>query len=307
MQIIGLTKENVNDYEDFLTKDIAEYIGREFTCGFVVARDDEDKPTAGIVWELRRGDDELDSNSRILFIKAHDEESAKVLLDEYTESAVLVECSKSSFSLPSSLGSVEKSALEKAGFSLEEKESSVFCITLADIGMALFKYGNETDARIKPLREAEDRFFDSMIAGLDMDGYRGNCEDLPFLPREYFDNDVSCYYEDNEEVYAVTLIHMKPSGKAELALLYSLDDDPENLIRVMKQAVIYADDKYDPATKLLVDRYDDRIRELSEEYFPKAKGITVFEGIRMEELPEREEIDIRYYNEEEWDDDFEEY
>ena len=43
MQIIGLTKENVNDYEDFLTKDIAEYIGREFTCGFVVARDDEDR------------------------------------------------------------------------------------------------------------------------------------------------------------------------------------------------------------------------------------------------------------------------
>ena len=92
MQIIGLTKENVNDYEDFLTKDIAEYIGREFNCGFVVARDDEDKPTEGIVWELRRGDDELDTNSRILFIKAYDEESAKVLLDEYTESAVLVEC-----------------------------------------------------------------------------------------------------------------------------------------------------------------------------------------------------------------------
>ena len=307
MQIIGLSKENVNDYSDFLTKDIAEWIGRDFTCGFIVTKDEEETPSAGIVWELRRGEDELDTKSQILFIKAKDEESAKVLLEEYTATAVLVECSTSAFSLPAPLGSVEKSALEKAGFSLEEKESAVYNITLADIGMALLKNGSDTDDRIKPLSEAEDRFFGAMIAGLDIDGNRGICEDLPFLPRDFFDNEVSCYYEDDEEVYAVSLVHKRPSGKIELDLIYSQDNNQDNLLNIMKQTVFYADEKYDPATKFVIDGRDERALEISKKLFPKAKGIKVFEGIRKEELPEREEIDTRYYNEEEWDENYEEY
>ncbi len=307
MQITGLTKENVNDYADFLTNDIAECIGREFVCGFICMKDGEDKPSAGIVWELKSGDDELDTNSRILFIKALDEESAKVLLDEYTESAVLAECSKSYFSLPITLGSIEKTALENAGFSLEEKEGSVIAVPLADIGMVLLDYRDDTDSRIRPLREAEDRFFDSMIAGLDMDGYCGICDDLSFLPRDYFDNDVSCYYEDDEEVYAVALVHRKPSGKVELDLLHSLDDDPKYLLLIMKQTALLAEDKYDPSTKFLIDRHDERSMMICKKLFPKEKGARVFEGMRKEEVPQREEIDIRYYNEEEWDDDFEEY
>lgn len=307
MQIIGLTKEKVNDYVDFLTEDIADYIGREFICGFVCVKDGEDEPSAGIIWELGRGDDDLDTKSRILFIKALDEESMKVLLDEYTESAQLAECSGSYFSLPDTLSSVEIDALKKAGFSLEEKEGTVISIPLSKIVNTLIKDGYDRDENIKPLYEAEDRLFDSMIAGLGIDGYYGICEDLAFLPRDFFDNDISCYYEDDEEILAVLLAHKRPSGQIEIDLLHGFDNDPNYVLNIMKQTVLLARDKYEPSTQFLIDRHDERAQVVSKKLFSNIKGDKVYVGSRVEELPEMEEIDTRFYNEEEWDDDFEEY
>ena len=307
MQITGLTKENVHDYIDFLSMDIAECIGREFTCGFVCIKEGEDRPSAGIVWELKQGDDELDIKSHILFIRALDEESANVLMDEYTESALLAECGSSYYSLPNTLGGVEINALKKAGFSLEEKESSVISVSLSEIIKRLLKHGDDQYDNIKPLSQAEDRFFSSMIAELDFEGYHGICDDLLFLPREFFDNDVSCYYEDDEEVYAIVLVHEKPSGKIVLDLLHSHDEDPNTLIHIMKKTVMLAEAKYDPATEFLIDRHDKRSLLMCQKLFPKETGEMVYEGMRKENIPQSEEIDTRFYNEEEWDEDFEEY
>lgn len=307
MQITGLTKENVYDYLDFLPVDIAECIGREFTCGFVCIKDGEDSPSAGIIWELKQGDDELDIKSHILFMKALDEESANVLMDEYTESALLAECGYSYYSLPNTLEGIEINALKKAGFFMEEKESSVISVPLSEIIKRLLKHGDDNFDNIKPLSRAEDRFFSSMIAELEFEGSHGICDDLSFLPREYFDNDVSCYYEDDEEVYAIVLVHEKPSGKIELDLLHSHDKDPNTLIHIMKKTVLLAEAKYDPSTEFLIDRHDERSLSLCQILFPKKTGEMVYEGMRKENIPQSEEIDTRFYNEEEWDEDFEEY
>lgn len=307
MQKTGLTKENVHDYIDFLSMDIAECIGREFTCGFVCIKEGEERPSAGIVWELKQGDDELDIKSHILFIRALDEESANVLMDEYTESALLAECGYSYYSLPNTLEGIEINALKKAGFSLEEKESSVISVSLSEVIKRLLKHGDGQYDNIKPLSQAEDRFFSSMIAKLEFEGNHGICDDLLFLPREFFDNDVSCYYEDDEEVYAIVLVHEKPSGKIVLDLLHSHDEDPNTLIRIMKKTVMLAEAKYDPATEFLIDRYDKRSLLMCQKLFPKKTGEKVYEGMRKENIPQSEEIDTRFYNEEEWDEDFEEY
>ncbi len=70
MQILGLTKENVDNFTKYLTPDIAEHIGRSFICGLVLIPEDESAdekepdssaepvegssiPAAAIVWELK--------------------------------------------------------------------------------------------------------------------------------------------------------------------------------------------------------------------------------------------------------------
>ncbi len=115
-----------------------------------------------------------------------------------------MECSFSSFELPSSLGSIEKNALEKAGFETENKEGKVISVALVDMGNALMDY-DRLDDNIRPLKEAEDREFENAIARLDYEGKCGSLEDMPYLPKDYFDNEISCYSSDEDLISAMVL------------------------------------------------------------------------------------------------------
>ncbi len=310
MQIIGLTLENANDYSGFLTADIAELIGRDFVCGFVLVPDEDEKPVAGIVWELGRGKNELETYSHILFIKAKDAESAKLLLEEYTETVVYVECNASTFELATSLGSVEKKALEEAGFAIEEKEGSVVSIMLADLGMTLLKGTEEADENLRPISEADEREFGGLIARFDLDDNRGSLEDLPYLPRTYFDEDISCYIAQGEQIGALALFHKKPSKKVEVCFIAALEEAEATMEQMVKEAVIHAEEKLDPPTKFLFNKKDEDLFAFIKKNFPKAKGAQVLYGFRKEELPKPEEEepdeDIDDLNEDIEYDDFDE-
>ncbi len=90
MVMIGLTRDNISKFAGYLSEDTAEWIGREFTCAFLVCRDDE-KPAAGIIWELQNGDDEPSIKSRIRCIRADDDEAADFLLEQYSQIASQME------------------------------------------------------------------------------------------------------------------------------------------------------------------------------------------------------------------------
>ncbi|MBQ7615275.1 MAG: hypothetical protein IJU77_09530 [Butyrivibrio sp.] len=302
MQIIGLTKDNVEYFKDYLTADVADNIGRRFTCGMVLIPDDEENdeaaptdeepsyedltPVGAIVWELRQGEGTFDIDSRILSVKAKDEEAADTLLEEYSQLVVQMEGGNSYFELPSTLGSVEKKALEKAGFSLETREGDVISVALADLGMALDSDG-KTDDEIKHLSEAEERDFDNAIARLDDEGKRGSCEDMPYLPMDYFDSEISCFKADEDDLFtAVVLMHRRPSGKIDVDLAEVVEDAKEDIKKLLKQSVVYAEDICDPGTKFFFDRSNPALKKLTKELFPTAKGAQVYSGFRKEELPE---------------------
>ncbi len=282
MNMTALTKENAQEFKAFLTPDIADLMGRKFISGFVISDDENNSPLAGIVWEYTDGEDELKTRSRILFIKAKDEEVAGILLDEYTDIAIQTSCSDTVFELPASMGSVEKKALETAGFTLEEKESNEIAVALADVGMNLIKGTDKIDERVMPLSEVDNRELYSALAGLDMNGIRGTCEDLPYLSRDFFENEISCCLEEDGELSALALFHKKPSGKLELILCETLEDSSMSPTDILKQAIMLAEDKYEPATKILMDRRYEQLGELAKSLFPKEKGAKALEGYRKE-------------------------
>ncbi|MBQ7615277.1 MAG: hypothetical protein IJU77_09540 [Butyrivibrio sp.] len=312
MQIIGLTKDNVEFFTDYLTADVAENIGRLFISGIVLIADgeaasDEEAPVdeapsyadmtpvGAIVWELMHGEGEEDYDCRILSVKANDEEAADALLREYTGIVVSMECKTSYFDLPSTLGSVEKKALEKAGFSLETREGDVVSIALADLGMELDSDG-KLDNGIKPLSEANESDFGNAIMRLDDEDKRGSCADMPYLPKDYFDGEISCYKDDGDLVNAIVLMHRRPSGKIDVDLAEVIEDAGEDIKKLLKQSVLYAEDIYDPGTKFFFDRSNAALRQLTNELFPKVKGSRICSGFRQEELPEKEEGEDEDYS-----------
>lgn len=313
MLITGLTKDNVQEYRDFLTSDIAELIGRNFVSGFALEDEDTNSPLAGIVWEFTQGEDELDTRSRILFIKAKDEESAGNLLEAFTDIATQTGCSDTVFDLAASMGSVEKKALEEAGFSMEEREGQVVSVALADLGMTLLNDKDKADERVIPLSEIDDRELYSALSGLDMEGIRGTCDDMPYLARDYFEDEISCCLEDeeDEELNALVLFHKKPSGKLELILCEALEDATMSAVDLLKQAVMLAEEKYEPSTKILIDCRYGQLQKLINSLFPKAKSTKVIAGYRKEAGPnldelEAEEEEYEEYEEYEEFDEFEE-
>ena len=303
MRIENLTQENVSDLKEFLTQDIAEWIGRNFVSGFVLLPEDEPSPAAGIVWQLVAGEDEYETDCRILFIKAEDDESADALLLQFSGLVAEMGCEGSLFELPVSLGDVEKKALEKAGFTLKTEEGEVVSLTQADIGMALITEKDKLREDIKKLSEADERLFDVAMAELEMNGIRGTCMDLAYLPAGFFENDISCFLDDEGDIAAMALFHRRPSGTIELDLLSGTGESGEDTIPLLKQAIMYSEEIYAPRTRFLFDRSDENISSFVAKYFPKAKGAQVIKGFRKEEpLPldeDAEEEDIEYTEESE--------
>ncbi len=285
MRIENLTTENVSDYTEFLTQDIAGWIGRSFVCGFVLLPEEEPAPVAGMVWQLVSGEDEYETDSRILFIKAEDDENADLLLNEYSELAKDMDCERSLFQLPAVLGGVEKKALERAGFTLETGEGEVVSLALADLGMALITEKDGRREDIKRLGEADERSFDVAMAELEMDGISGTCMDLAYLPKDFFENDISCFLDDGGDISAMILFHKRASGKIELDLMSGVGEYETDGVELFKQAVLFSEGIYAPNTKFLFDRSDENTAAFLNGFFPKAKGAQVVAGSGKRSLP----------------------
>ena len=297
MLIENLTTENVNDYKDFLKEDNAELIGRNFVSGFVLISDDESIPKAGIIWELINGEDEFETNCRILFIRAEDEESADALLSQYSGLVIMMECEKSVFELPATLGTIEKNALENAGFELSTEEGNVICLALADLGMAIVTDKDKIRDDIKRLSKADERLFDTAMAELEMDGISGACSDLSYLSKDFFENEISTFLDDEGEISAMVLFHKKPSGIIEIDLMSTVGDSDADPVDLLKQSIMYSDEIYDPNTKFLIDLRDKDLNALVQKYFSKFKGSKVIKGFRKEDLlpsDEQDDEDIEY-------------
>ena len=297
MRIENLTTDNVNDYLEFLKEDNAEWIGRKFVSGFVLIPDDENIPKAGIIWELINGEDEFETNCRILFIKADDEECADALLSQYSDLVVMMECEKSVFELPTTLGDIEKNALEKAGFELSTEESEIIHLALADLGMAIVTDKDRKRDDIKKLSEVDERMFDVAVSELEMDGIRGVCSDLSYLPKDFFDNEISSFLDDEGDISAMVLFHKKPSGIIEIDLMSAIGDSDSDPIELLKQSIMYSDEIYEPNTKFLIDMHDKDLNALVQKYFAKFKAPKVIRGFRKENLlppDDFDEDDIEY-------------
>lgn len=282
MNIIELTEDNVEEYMEYLTEDIAENIGRTFFNG-LVAVDDSEMPKAGIVWEFKNMLSDTDKESKIIWLQADDEESFNELFDKYDRNIKMEGVVKSTFSLPAKTSQNLKLMLKARGFSVNLMEGDKITAKLSEIAdISAFSKIHISD-EVMPLRGATQRGFSAAVSRTLVQGHYGTCEDLAYLPRLYFENDVSCYAEVDGQIVGLFLVHRTPSEQLEVVLMHVTGKESVKLLpQMIKQAVESAYESYDPDTRIIINRHDYASLALGERLFPRGFGIPVYEGERTE-------------------------
>lgn len=282
MSIVELTEDNIESFLDYLTEDVAENIGRTFFNGLLVT-DEDSKPKAGMVWELKNMLKDTNKESHIVWLKAEDEQSFNELFDRYDREIKPEGIVRSSFTLPARTSRDLKMMLKGKGFTVNLMEGDKITAKLSEIAdISAFNKITVSDC-VMPLRNATQRSFSAAISRMVSQGHYGTCEDLAYLPRLYFENDVSCYAEVDGQITGLFLVHRTPSEKLEVVLMFVTGKESVKLIpQMIKQSVESAYEAYEPDVEIIINRHDYASLALGERLFPRGFGIPIYEGERSE-------------------------
>lgn len=281
MEVIVLTEENVLKYEEYLSQDVAEDIGRTYHRGLVVMNNDT--PVAGMVWELRNVLKEKDVESHITWMSIENESATDLMFGKYGEMIKEASVTKSSFALPARTGKELKKILKERGFTVALMEGDQITARLSEIAQIDFVNKIKKTDNINPLRFITQRGFNSVLRRMMSLGHYGICEDLPYLPRSYFENDISCFSEVDGVINGLFLCHKYPSGKLEVSMIAAVGKDYVKILPFMiAVAVQNALDIYPPETEVIIDRHNYASLALGEKLFPRGFGVPVYIGERTE-------------------------
>ena len=281
MNIVELTIENRLTFLEFIPEDITDHIGRIFHHGLLAL--EGNTPRAGMVWELKNMITEEPKESRILWMRAEEETAADALLERYEEIIALDDVKKSMYAIPAALDSREKAFFEAHGFSSELTEADEISATLAQIAETPLIRKTEPDPSVLPLMEVNQAALTSTIRKMAGKGHYGICEDLIYLPRMYFENNVSCFFEENDQIRSLLLFHRLPSGSLRVVLMAAFGKGVNLLLpKLMKRALVEAMELYPADTKILIDRHNLATLALGEKLFPNEVGAPAFSGSRKE-------------------------
>jgi hypothetical protein len=282
MQIVNLDEENIEEYSSYITPDDAENIGRTYFRGILVI--DEETPVAGMIWEIRNMMKEAENEAHIIWLRVDHEDAADLLFEKYKEYIANDDVVSSDFCLPARTDSRETKILEDNGFEVNFMEGDLIKARLSDISQLPFIKKIKVSDSVKPLKTITQRGLNAGIRLFMSKGLYGLCEDLPYLSRSYFENDVSCYSEKDGQINGFLLFHNNPSGGLVVVVMAAIGSDYGKIIpQMMKQFIVRAEEIYSPDTEVWINRHNYASRALSEKLFPRSFGTPVYIGKRLEQ------------------------
>lgn len=281
MYTVNLDEDNIEEYSDYIAPDMAENIGRTFHNGILVI--DEERPVAGMIWEIRNMNRETDNESHIIWLRVELVDAADSLFEKYKEIISEDDVVRSYFTLPARTDSREREVLSDQGFEVKFMEGDLIKVRLSEISQLPFIKKVGVSDSIKSLKTITQRGFNAGVRLFVSKGLYGICEDLPYLSRSYFENDVSCYSEGDGQVNGFLLFHRNPSGGLVVVIMGAVGSDYGKIIpQMMKQSVTSAEEIYSPDTEVWIDRHNYASLALSEKLFPRGFGTPVYVGSRQE-------------------------
>ena len=177
----------------------------------------------------------------------------------------------------------EKKALKNAGFKVSLGEDDIVTAGFSVVkAMPVFAIKKRLES-IHQLKDMTDTLYNKTIREMLFKNLFGLCEDIAFLPRDYFDNDVSCYYENGKEVRGVMLVHKSAGNKIRPELMTGWGADYAKIIPLLiSHSVYFAGEFYDPGDTVVIDRHNIQSLALIEKLLPQKIGNPIFVGERIE-------------------------
>lgn len=284
MQIIDITEDNVEEYAAFIGEDMAENMGRTFYRGIAVAEEEGADPDAMMIWELLYSEKEdKDTESSIKFLQIKEEEAGLELFDAYQERITADQVKRSNFVIPAKKGSLERSMLKQAGFFVKLMEGDLIVVKVGEFEKLPLMKIRKDSPNINPVGDVAVRQFRKGIWRCIEAGFTGVCEDLSYLPMNWFDPAVSCYSAHEEDINGFLLFHKHPSGALSLQLMAALGKEyQQTLVSMMRHSILAMEENYAPETRVLLDRHNQASLQLSEKLFPRGFGKPMYMGHREE-------------------------
>ncbi len=268
-------------FEEYLGKNVAENMTREYFNGYSYG-DDEDNPEGAIVWRFAGLDSIEDTESEIVFFRAVDKQAGEELIEKYSDRVDEDEIKRSYFELKD----IEQEMIEvlkNSGFAIKEKEGRDIYASISDVAKNKVLMPKKPPKHVVPISEMQLLQFRQGITNCLFSGVTGLNEDLALLPREWFEQDVSCAFMQDDKAIGFFLVHALPDSSLMPVLLYASGVDArQNILSLIRYSALASARKYEAATRIIIRRHDEKTRKLSSYLFPNFKGEKVLVGERKE-------------------------
>ena len=278
MNSVEITEENARDFESLMGESLCEDMKREFFRGKGLFDDDE-TPVGAMVYELKNSESERDTESEIRFISP-DPDTAMELFDEYD-----FDLSDEDIKLTRIETEEEDLAevLEDVGFSVEKTESQKLSLGMDRIGAIPGLNKTRLPKYIISLSDISVTQYRTMIKTCYFKGHGGALEDLPYLPKEQFEGDVSACSVADGKVDGMLLVKKLGDNQLQVVLFSAFGPEyKKNLPLMMIYSARKALELYPPDTKVIIGRRNESVAALTARLFPDCHGMEVYVGKREE-------------------------
>lgn len=279
-KIIEIDDENVEEYSEFLDPDMQEQLDRAFFRG-IGAVDDTDQPVGAMVYELENLENSEDTKSRIRLLNAQNDDIKNEILNAYAEAVKEDEVTESFYE---SADQDMSNYLNSKGFSFGVSEAHDIIVTLDDIKkVAGLLKGRNTPPYIKSLSDISVVQFRKFVKECLFKGRRGLMDDLAYIPKSWFDQDVSACVVTDDQVNGALLVKKSPSGMF-FAMLFTAfgADFQKNLALMMTYSAKKIVELYPDGVNVVIRRHNDMVKKLTDKFFAANKGNDVYSGNRKE-------------------------
>ncbi len=281
MDIVGITEENRDDFLPFLGEDIAEEIKRVYVNG-LGAIDEEGRTVGAFIYELQNSESEEDTRGRICLIRSEGEEISESLEKYYSATSVNEDQIVESFYLLEE--EAEARILTEAGFSFEKREDEILTVTLADLSASKLGKKKRIPGHVGNIEDLSVLQFRDAVKQILFKGHTGILEDIPYLPKSWFDGKVSACVSSGGKIPGLFLVRRTPTGILVPALLYAYGPESKvDVLYMLRYSVQQALQIYPPETKVVIHRKYASIRALTDNLLPNRSGEKIFFGMRKEQ------------------------
>ncbi len=276
-----LQEFNINNYMDVVDPDRAEDISRYYFRGVACLDDLDESLKAALIWELKSVERDEETSSEIMWLYDTDSEYLEYALEEYSKRVLEEDVCRSFFELADT-GDSEEKLLSLSGFELLPVESRDLRIPLSEL-REVHALRKKAPNYIRSLGSIDNDMFDQGMIKIMFNRNAGSLEDMYYLPKDWFDEKVSCCVMTDGMINGFLLVHRYPSGLMMPVFFSSSGSDSRyNLLEMMRFSAHSALAAYPGDTTVLIRRRNESVRKLTEKLFPGKTGDMVMSGERRE-------------------------